>query len=682
MRKIVVGFCQINAGFSGHSYLPYSVGLLEAYARKNLKDPDEYEFMLPLFSREAIETAVEKLVPADVVGFSLYVWNNELSLRIMERLKARKPEVIIIAGGPHVPDRIQRKMAREAVAKGSNAAMHYDAKRVEEYLRQYPFIDLVCHGEGEKPFTTFLEELTGDWKNIPSVSFIDAWGNFIQTERVSRTRNLEEFPSPYLDDIFEPLIAANPTTEWIGTWETNRGCPFSCAFCDWGSYVATKVNSWPLEHVYAEAEWFAAHRVRFIFLTDANFGILPRDVEIAEYCAEMRARTGYPAAITVSNTKNATERSYKVQKIFADSGLNMGATISMQSMDMDTLKAIKRDNISLDSFKEIQRRMKADGIQATTDIILALPGETYDSFANGVDELITNGQHDRILFYHLTILPNAEMADPAYQEEFGMETVMSRSINIHGSRKEIEGDVPELQEVVVATNTLSRPDWVRMRVFSWMTAFLHFDKSLQIPLLIMHGLTGVPYRELVELFTEGGYGSPAAFPVLSDLRTFMLEKARSIQAGGEEFCHSSDWLDMWWPTDEYVLIRLVASGSLAAFYEEAADAFVDVLRKKGMSQYEAVIREAVALNQTMFKLPGVLENREFVSRFNTLELYEKALRGEALEVNEKASVFMVERESDRQESLTDWARHVIWYGSKRGAYLYGTTGAFQPAGHF
>jgi radical SAM superfamily enzyme YgiQ (UPF0313 family) len=678
--KLTVGLCQINASFSGHSYLPYSTGLLEAYARKHLANAEDYEFLPPIFSREAIDSAVEKLLPADVAGFSLYVWNNQLSLAIMKELKARKPEIVIIVGGPHVPDRIQRKMAREALAQSGKTDMHYDASRVEAYLREHPFIDLACHGEGERTFTAFLEEAQDDWRKIPSVSFLGADGSFVQTERLARTRSLEEFPSPYLEGTFDPLIEANPEMQWIGTWETNRGCPFSCAFCDWGSYVASKVNSWPLDHVYAEAEWFVAHKVEFIFLADANFGILPRDVDIAQYCAEMKARTGYPKAITVSNTKNATERSYAVQKIFAESGLNTGATISMQSMDTETLKAIKRDNISLDSFKEIQRRMKSDGIQATTDIILALPGETYDSFANGVDELITNGQHDRILFYHLTILPNAEMADPAYQEAFGMEMVQSRSINIHGSRKEIEHDVPELQEVVVATNTLSRADWVRMRVFSWMTAFLHFDKVLQIPLLVTHALTGISYREIIELFAEGQFGND--FPTLQSVQSFMIEKARSIQAGGEEFCHSSEWLDMWWPSDEYALIDLVATGRRAAFYGEAALAFESLLDRHGKEEYKEVIRESLWLNAAMFKLPGVRRTADFALRFNTWQLYQKALSGEAVAVRQEDSIIMIEREQETWPSLTDWARHVVWYGSKRGAYLYGTTSTLHLAGHF
>ena len=117
-----VGLVQINNSFSGQNYLPLSAGLLQGYAQTHLKHPEQYEFLLPLYRRMPVEEAMHRLDPADVVLFSTYVWDIRISLEIARGLKERKPETLIVFGGPQVPD------------------------RSEEYLRRHPFIDLACHG--------------------------------------------------------------------------------------------------------------------------------------------------------------------------------------------------------------------------------------------------------------------------------------------------------------------------------------------------------------------------------------------------------------------------------------------------------------------------------------------------------------------------------------------------------
>jgi len=120
-----------------------------------------------------------------------------------------------------------------------------------------------------------------------------------------------------------------------------------------------------------------------------------------------------------------------------------------------------------------------------------------------------NGQHNRIQFNNLSILPNAEMGDPGYQAKYGMVTVESKIINIHGERVELDDDVPEVQDLVIATAAMPHADWRRTRVFCWMTALLHFDKLFQIPLILAHGVSGIAYRDMIEAFMAWYSGNPA-----------------------------------------------------------------------------------------------------------------------------------------------------------------------------
>ena len=129
--KIKIGLVQINNSFSNQNYLPLSVGMLQAYVQKYISCPDKIEFLMPIYSRTQVETAVKNLLEAQVVFVSVYVWNMRISLEIAKALKNKKPEVLIIFGGPHVPN------------------------KDDEFLKKHPFIDLACHGEGEQVALNF-----------------------------------------------------------------------------------------------------------------------------------------------------------------------------------------------------------------------------------------------------------------------------------------------------------------------------------------------------------------------------------------------------------------------------------------------------------------------------------------------------------------------------------------------
>ena len=79
MSTVNVGWVQINNSFSGQSYLPLSVGFLQAYAQHHACSPEHYRFLPALYRREPVFRAVHKLSEADLIGFSVYVWNRNLS---------------------------------------------------------------------------------------------------------------------------------------------------------------------------------------------------------------------------------------------------------------------------------------------------------------------------------------------------------------------------------------------------------------------------------------------------------------------------------------------------------------------------------------------------------------------------------------------------------------------------
>ena len=652
-----VGLVQINNSFSGQNYLPYSIACLQAYAHSQL--PKEQCTFLPMiYKRTPVRQVVERMKDADLVGFSTYVWNARISLEAARRLKQANPERLVIFGGPHVPD------------------------HAEHFLRNHPFIDLVVHNEGERTFVEILNRLSSrDWSGLRGVSYLAADGRFVRGPSVERMRSLDDVPSPFLNGMLDQLIADNPGEQWIGLWETNRGCPFQCTFCDWGSATAAKVTAFAFDRLHRELQWFADHKIKYIFVCDANFGIQKRDVEIAAAVAELRSRTGYPHGFSVQNTKNATERAYQTQKILSDAGLNKGVALSMQSLDPATLKNIKRDNISLDTYFELARRFTADDVETYSDLILGLPGETYQSFRDGVDKLIRLGQHNRIQFNNLTILPNAEMGDPEYLVKFRMETVQSAIINIHGAREELEDDVPEVQDLVIATYSLPPQDWRKTRVFSWMTAFLHFDKLLQLPMMVTCELGGLTYCGIVDAFLDA---PETDYPVIHSVKTFFESEAVSMQSGGPEYVYSHDWLGIYWPADEYMFIQLTADRKLQAFYEEAGRLLPGLLGPSS-PMLDAAVKEAVELNAALISQPFLSDDITVFTRYNILEFCDGVRKGAPVPLREAAAQIEIVRSKSYYPDLLEWCREVVWWGNKKGAYLYVNRNISpkpQLAGHF
>jgi radical SAM superfamily enzyme YgiQ (UPF0313 family) len=655
--RIRVGLAQINNSFSNQNYLPLAVGMLQAYAESHLKSPDDYEFLLPIYRRLPVAEAVQHLQGVDIALFSTYVWNARISLEIAKSLKLQEPETIVVFGGPQVPD------------------------RVEGFLREHLYVDIACHGEGERSVTDILENcVSRDWTRISGISYLSSDGSLVQNPQGPRIDDLSEAPSPYIQETFAPLIEANPDEHWIALWETNRGCPFSCTFCDWGSAVQSKVHSFDVERLYQEVEWFARHNIEYVFCCDANFGILPRDLDIANHVAAVKSRTGYPSALSVQNTKNATERAYQTQKILSDAGLNKGVDIALQSMDKNTLESVKRANISLETYEELQRRFAREGVETYTDMIIGLPGETYDTFADGVSSVIENGQHNRIQFNNLSILTNSEMGDPEYQQKYGMVSVDSKIINVHGSVSASEDEIYESQLLVIATKSMPKEQWVKTRVFAWTAGLLHFDKILQIPLILLHQVCSISYRELLEGFSEGSFDS---YPVLKEVHSFFVDMATAMQKGGPEYASSLDWLNIWWPADEYVFIKLCVENKLDDFYSEAQELLLNTLKERSLSIPKDILQEAISLNKSLIKLPFQTSDVYLDPSYNIWEVYKSALIGNSIPVESSNSSYQVDRTSKIWPTWDEWCQEVVWYGNKMGAYLYGNNAvSSQIAGHF
>ena len=231
-------------------------------------------------------------------------------------------------------------------------------------------------------------------------------------------------------------------------------------------------------------KWLSSNKIAFVYGADANWGQLPeRDLELTRELVRLKKETGFPHTYFVNSAKNATERIYDIAKLLQEAGLAKGATLSMQSWDKNTLTQIKRSNIRLKTYTDLQAKFKSTGTPTYSELIVGLPGETLDSFCAGIDQSIEAGCHDGLVIYPCRVLPGTEMAKPAYRVKHGIVTNMTAILANHTDITSKDIGPVEYEETIVATKTMPHADWLEAQRIAWFVEVFFVLGIARLPLL-------------------------------------------------------------------------------------------------------------------------------------------------------------------------------------------------------
>jgi hypothetical protein len=187
---------------------------------------------------------------------------------------------------------------------------------------------------------------------------------------------------------------------------------------------------------------------------------------------------------------------------------------------------------------------------------------------------------------------------------------------------------------------------------------------------VLHHLSDLSYRNILEHFTE-----PEHIPSLLDkIREFFIQKAVGIQNGEPEYCESKEWLNIWWPVDELMFISLCAEGKLDQFYEQAKEVLSGLLQKNSVAGVDDILDSAIRLNRNLIKLPFQSGKEKISLDHNIWQFYQGQLLSEEISIEKGTFEYVIDK-SEGWFDWQQWCREVVWYGNKKGAYLYGC----QPA---
>jgi radical SAM superfamily enzyme YgiQ (UPF0313 family) len=450
--------------------LPLASGCLIASARR---DPrlGGARFSIEV-ERKAIEPVVRGYGNPDVLGFSLYPWNAVYSLEVARAARLLYPDALIVAGGPSVP--------RRPASAG-------------RFLDENPALDVLVFAEGEVAFRELLvaqAQGTG-FESIGGIAFRRRGADgHVFTAPPVRILDLRETASPYLDGTFDELVATKRARFSTALLETNRGCPFSCTFCDWS--LTKHVEEFPLERIEAELEWIARNGFNHVILTDANFGIRKRDHDIARTLASVKARTGRPTLCYFYLTKNDHRANLETIEILHAAGIGCCVGLAVQDFDDGVLEAVKRDNIQSGESLRLREICAGRGIPTLNELILGLPRQTYASFARSVVLAMPGYPRHSFVIYQCRLLDNTDMASPEERERFGIETRRCRWRSPATSWDPI---VDEVQELVVATRDMPIEDWRRTYRFTYLASAAYNARLLRVVLQYLAEELGVDLAE-------------------------------------------------------------------------------------------------------------------------------------------------------------------------------------------
>ncbi len=608
-------------------YLPYSVGCLAAYAFQFEEIKENYNLEDFIFVKEDIYEVVEKMENPYLVGFSSYMWNIDYNLALAREIKKKWSDSIVVFGGPQIPDDIT-------------------------YLKEYDFIDVLIHNQGEVPFYSILSTLINS-QNLSSVKNISFRENnkIIKTENNCFYEEVLDYPSPYTQGYFDKIINDDryKDVQFDAVLETNRGCPYKCIYCVWGG-SSDKIQKFKLDRVESDLIWMAENKIAYCMCADANFGILDRDEYIADFVVELKKKYGYPEKFETLAAKNKNELTFKISSKLNSVGLNKGVSVAVQSMTSKVLENIGRKNMPVENLSEQLKLYRDNNIFTYTDIILALPGETLESFCKSLFGVIEAGQHFSVNIYRFEFFPNTRIYSDEYVEKYKIKTIRSSLIQSHN---EVSSDeyLGSRSDIVVETSTMTKDDWRKAFRISICTQSFHCMGLLRLFSIYLRKAKNISYYDFyVNLYEWIEKKSVVIKDILnkvcSTIDTFLEEKTGM-------YFYDEKFGNLYWYFDEGLFLE--CAYKIDDFYKEVKDY---------LNKYfddDEIFEELLKYQKEIITVPNK-EERFLEFSYNWYDYFENMFDETCTVPKSKKTLIRIKKSS--VNSWQSYAKEIVWYGRR------------------
>ncbi len=338
-------------------YIHASLGLRYLLANMGELRPDtalrEYSINRPV--AEIVTDLISHLPTTSsqpiIVGLGVYIWNIEQSTALAEQLKALRPDLILILGGPE----ISYETGQQTITAHA---------------------DYVITGWGDVSFPQLCRDILAE--RAPAQKIIPG----VQAPLHAIALPYEEFSA---EDLAHRLLYV----------EASRGCPFKCEFC----LSALDKTAWPfeLERFLTAMDALYQRGARHFKFVDRTFNLkIETSARILEFfLARIQAATPGSSPLFLHFElvpDHLPERLKQLIVQFPPGCIQF--EIGIQSFNPEVQQRISRRQDNNQTEENLRWLMAQSHAHLHTDLIFGLPGENLASFRAGFDRLYRLGPHE------------------------------------------------------------------------------------------------------------------------------------------------------------------------------------------------------------------------------------------------------------------------------------------------
>ncbi|GAB4058065.1 B12-binding domain-containing radical SAM protein [Uliginosibacterium sediminicola] len=280
-----------------------------------------------------------------IIGFGVYIWNLAQTTAVVRLLKAARPTLKIVLGGPELSHEWQQ----------------------QEIVQ---LADHLITGWGDVSFPKLCRALIHGPQPLQKV---------IAGEQPP----LDEIELPYAE------FSAEDLAHRLLYVEASRGCPFKCEFC----LSALDKTAWAfdLDFFLGELDRLYARGARHFKFVDRTFNLkIEASLRVLQFFLERLDEGLFLHFELVPD--HLPERLKAMIARFPPGVLQF--EIGIQSFNPEVQQTISRRQDTARTLANLQWLLQESHAHLHTDLIFGLPGESLESFAAGFDQLYAIGPHE------------------------------------------------------------------------------------------------------------------------------------------------------------------------------------------------------------------------------------------------------------------------------------------------